>query len=44
MNTKEEIQQAFEDYYEGKNGFENAQKWQSKIKNFALGPEYAPKD
>ena len=29
MNTKAEIQQAIEDYQFGKNGFENAHKWQS---------------
>lgn len=31
MNTREEIQQAFEDYSMGRNGFENAPTFQSKI-------------
>ena len=30
MNTREEIEQTFRDYYEGKNGFENAPTWRSK--------------
>ena len=29
MNTKEEILQAFQDYQQAKNGFENARKWKS---------------
>lgn len=29
MNTQEEIQQAMLDYHSGKNGFENASKWES---------------
>jgi hypothetical protein len=29
MNTREEIQQAFSDYQNGKNGFENAKNWSS---------------
>lgn len=33
MNTKEEIEQAFEDYQQGKNGFEGAAEWESKIRN-----------
>ncbi|KAM8975494.1 pirin [Pelodytes ibericus] len=33
MNTREEITQTIEDYNHGKNGFENAKKWQSKIGN-----------
>lgn len=31
MNSKEEIQQALEDYRGGKNGFENAKTWHSNI-------------
>lgn len=33
MNTKREIEQAFEDYQLGKNGFEGAHEWESKIKD-----------
>lgn len=29
MNEQQEIQQAINDYRSGKNGFENAKKWQS---------------
>ncbi|CAD8088866.1 unnamed protein product [Paramecium sonneborni] len=35
MNTKEEIQQAFQDYYDQKNGFEGAHSWKSKIQNLS---------
>ncbi|KAG0329129.1 hypothetical protein BG004_002393 [Podila humilis] len=31
MNSKQEVQQALEDYREGKNGFENAKTWKSTI-------------
>ncbi|KAG0085423.1 hypothetical protein BGZ92_009017 [Podila epicladia] len=31
MNSKEEVQQALEDYRSGKNGFENAKRWHSNI-------------
>lgn len=31
MNTQQEIQQAFQDYQLGRNGFENAPGWSSKI-------------
>jgi redox-sensitive bicupin YhaK (pirin superfamily) len=35
MNTKEEIQAAFDDYHSGKNGFERAPGWTSDIsKNY----------
>jgi hypothetical protein len=40
MNTQEEIQQTFKDYQMGKNGFENAQQWESKIKLLAKGAKY----
>lgn len=34
MNTQEDIQETFRDYQLGKNGFENAPKWQSDyVKN-----------
>lgn len=31
MNTNDELQQAFDDYQKGKNGFEKARQWTSKI-------------
>lgn len=31
MNTRQEIMQAFEDYQNAKNGFENARNWESEI-------------
>ncbi|EPZ32561.1 RmlC-like jelly roll fold domain-containing protein [Rozella allomycis CSF55] len=31
MNTKEELQKAFEDYFSFKNGFEKAKNWESQI-------------
>jgi len=31
MNTEEEIQQAFKDFRNGKNGFENADSWKSSV-------------
>jgi hypothetical protein len=37
MNTKEEIYQAFSDYQNGENGFENADSWESKIKQMMTG-------
>ena len=37
MNTKEELQQAFADYQKGQNGFEGADKWESKIKQLMNG-------
>jgi redox-sensitive bicupin YhaK (pirin superfamily) len=33
MNTKLELQQAFEDFHASKNGFENAKKWRSEIRD-----------
>lgn len=33
MNTREEIEQAFDDYQNGKNGFEGAREWSSKNKS-----------
>jgi len=35
MNTDAEIKQAFEDYQEGKNGFEGADKWTSKLRDLS---------
>ena len=32
MNTKDEINQAFQDYKNGKNGFENAHSWMIRSK------------
>ena len=29
MNTQQELQQAFKDYWEGTNGFENVKTWKS---------------
>ena len=31
MNTKQQIEEAIQDYRKGKNGFENAPKWQSSV-------------
>lgn len=31
MNTREEVEQAFQDYSAGKNGFENATSWKSSV-------------
>ena len=31
MNTEDEIRQAISDYQQGKNGFENADKWKSSV-------------
>lgn len=42
MNTHAEIEQAFRDFDQGKNGFEGAHQWSSKIKNLAKG--YKPED
>lgn len=33
MNSKQEIQQTFEDYSYGQNGFENSRNWESQIQN-----------
>jgi len=33
LNTPEEIQQAFDDYRQSKNGFEGASRWESKIRH-----------
>jgi hypothetical protein len=33
LNDKEELAQAFEDYQQGKNGFEGSTTWQSEVKN-----------
>ena len=33
MNKREELYTAFDDFQEGKNGFEGAPQWESKIKN-----------
>lgn len=35
MNTQEEIQNAYDDYYEATNGFEKRLEWESEIKNLA---------
>ena len=40
MNTQEQIQQAFYDYQGGKNGFEGAHNWESKIKELAHGKKF----
>jgi hypothetical protein len=40
MNNQEEIYQTFEDYQTGKNGFENAGIWHSKIKDMMDGKSY----
>jgi hypothetical protein len=40
MNNQEEIYQTFEDYQTGKNGFENAGVWHSKIKDMMDGKPY----
>ena len=32
MNTEEEIKAAMNDYRQGRNGFENAPKWNSSVK------------
>ena len=37
MNTQEQIMETFKDYQSGKNGFENAQHWESKIQYLAKG-------
>ena len=37
MNTKQQLQQAFNDYQNGVNGFENADSWESKIKGLMEG-------
>jgi hypothetical protein len=40
MNTKEEIYQAFEDYQQGKNGFEGSHGWESKIQFLSKGVNF----
>jgi quercetin 2,3-dioxygenase len=40
MNTQQEIAQAFNDYQTGKNGFEGAEEWESKIKDLRDGKKY----
>ena len=37
MNNAEELDQAFDDFEKGKNGFEGADKWSSKIKELIKG-------
>lgn len=37
MNTEEEIEDTYKDLKGGKNGFENAPHWQSKIKQLVNG-------
>ena len=37
MNTPEELDTAFDDYENGKNGFEEAVGWSSKIKEMMNG-------
>ena len=33
LNTNEELKQAFEDYSQGKNGFEGSRTWKSENRN-----------
>lgn len=40
MNTQQELQQAFYDYQNGVNGFENAHTWDSKIKQMMNGKKF----
>ena len=40
MNTKQELYQTFQDYQSGQNGFENADQWESKIKDMIDGKKY----
>ena len=37
MSTREELYEAFEDYQEAKNGFENSTSWSSKIRKLGQG-------
>lgn len=37
MNTNTQIQQTFIDYQTGKNGFEGADQWESKIQELSKG-------
>jgi hypothetical protein len=37
MNTQQQLQDAFKDYQTGTNGFENANEWESKIKDLRNG-------
>jgi hypothetical protein len=36
MNTREEVQQAFDDFKTGRNGFENARTWRSNIRDMKI--------
>ena len=40
MNTKEEIYQTFEDYQQGKNGFEGSHERESKIQFLSKGEKF----
>lgn len=40
MNTNEQIQKTFQDYHSAKNGFENANSWESKIQHLSEGAKY----
>ncbi|KRX10093.1 RmlC-like cupin domain [Pseudocohnilembus persalinus] len=40
MNNQQQIQQAFKDYKENKNGFENNYQWKSKISDFSNKNQY----
>ena len=39
MNTQQEIQQAFDDYYNSTNGFEDAKNWKSGIRKWSTSLE-----
>jgi hypothetical protein len=36
MSTRKELGEAFDDYQNSKNGFENSQTWSSKIRKLSL--------
>ena len=36
LNTRQELQQAFDDFHTGKNGFENARNWRSGIRDMKI--------
>lgn len=40
MNTEEEVEQAYVDFKEGKNGFEGAPGWESRNKKLKTGIKY----
>ena len=40
MNTKEELYKTFQDYQNATNGFEGADKWESKVKKMMQGEKY----